>query len=183
MDTASAPPPGSPVAEEFALLIAALTAVPDFRKRKGRRHPLPGVLGLVVLGLMANCRSLSAISRYAQIHPDVLPPLGLPRPPSVPTLSRVLAGIDPAAVRAALLGFTQALLQRRGHTPCVAAIDMARACAGSTRARARLTSCTSLPMTPRWCSIRCWCPRSGTRWRLPSSGSAPSPPSSPASRC
>ena len=123
MDTASAPPPGSPVAEEFALLIAALTAVPDFRKRKGRRHPLPGVLGLVVLGLMANCRSLSAISRYAQIHPDVLPPLGLPRPPSVPTLSRVLAGIDPAAVRAALLGFTQALLQRRGHTPCVAAID------------------------------------------------------------
>jgi hypothetical protein len=113
----------APVAEEFALLRAALNTVPDFRHRKGRRHPLSGVLGLVVLGLMANCRSLSAISRYAQIHPEILPPLGLIRPPSVPTLSRVLAGIDPAAVRTALLRFTQALLARRGHMPAVIAID------------------------------------------------------------
>lgn len=118
--TATAP---SPVADEFALLLAALGTVPDFRKRKGRRHPLPGVLGLVVLGLMANCRSLSAISRYAQIHPAVLAPLGLIRPPSVPTLSRVLAGIDPGAVRTALLSFTQTLLARRDQTPAVAAID------------------------------------------------------------
>ena len=33
--------------------------MPDFRKRKGRRHLLPGLLGLVVLGLMANGRSLA----------------------------------------------------------------------------------------------------------------------------
>ncbi|MDQ3692635.1 MAG: transposase family protein [Chloroflexota bacterium] len=96
---------------------------PDFRQRKGRRHPVPGVLGVVMLGLMASCRSLSAISRYAQIHPDVLPPLGLIRPPSVPTLSRVLAGIDPGQVRAALLHFTQTLLARRGQVPEVVAID------------------------------------------------------------
>lgn len=113
----------SPVAEEFALLLAALGTVPDFRKRKGRRHPLPGVLGLVVLGLMANCRSLSAISRYAQIHPEILTPLGLIRPPSVPTLSRILAGIDPAAVRTALLGFTQGLLARRDQVPATVALD------------------------------------------------------------
>lgn len=123
MDTVAPPAPPSPVAEEFALLLAALGTVPDFRKRKGRRHPLPGVLGLVVLGLMANCRSLSAISRYAQIHPAILPTLGLIRPPSVPTLSRVLAGIEPAAVRTALLGFTQALLARRTQVPAVVAID------------------------------------------------------------
>jgi DDE_Tnp_1-associated len=117
------PTPASPVAEEFALLLAALGTVPDFRKRKGQRHPLPGVLGLVVLGLMANCRSLSAISRYAQMHPDILPPLGLIRPPSVPTLSRVLAGIAPAAVRTALLDFTQNLLTRRGAVPDIVALD------------------------------------------------------------
>ncbi len=122
MDTITAHPP-SAVADEFALLLAALGTVPDFRQRKGRRHPLPGVLGLVVLGLMANCRSLSAISRYAQIHPEILPALGLLWPPSVPTLSRVLAGIDPAAVRAALLHFTQALLVRRGAVPEVVALD------------------------------------------------------------
>lgn len=115
--------PPAPVADEFALLVTALGTVPDFRQRKGRRHPLPGVLGLVVLGLMTNCRSLSAISRYAQIHPDVLPPLGLIRPPSVPTLSRVLAGIDPEQVRGALLRFTQTLLARRGQVPEVVAID------------------------------------------------------------
>ena len=40
MDTAAAPPSGSPVAEEFALLLAALDTVPDFRKRKGRRCPV-----------------------------------------------------------------------------------------------------------------------------------------------
>ncbi len=113
----------APVAEEFALLRAALNTVPDFRHRKGRRHLLSGVLGLVVLGLMANCRSLSAISRYAQIHPDILAPLGLIRAPSVPTLSRVLAGIDPAAVRTALLGFTQTLLARREQVPAVVAVD------------------------------------------------------------
>lgn len=115
--------PTSPVADEFALLLIALGPVPDFRKRKGRRHPLPGLLGLVVLGLMANCRSLSAISRYAQIHPELLAPLGLIRPPSVPTLSRVLAGIDPAAVRTALLAFTHTLLARRGTVPVTVALD------------------------------------------------------------
>ena len=115
--------PASPVADEFALLLAALGTVPDFRQRKGRRHPLPGILGLVVLGLMANGRSLSAISRYAQIHPEILAPLGLIRPPSVPTLSRVLAGIDPAAVRTALLAFTRTLRARRGTVPVTVAID------------------------------------------------------------
>ena len=123
MESPSAAAPASPVAEEFALLVEGLGAIPDFRQRKGRRHPLPGVLALVVLGLMANCRSLSAISRYAQIHPEILPSLGLTRPPSVPTLSRVLAGIDPAAVRAALLGFTQTLLTRRSQVPAVVALD------------------------------------------------------------
>ncbi|MBA2518224.1 MAG: transposase family protein [Chloroflexia bacterium] len=111
------------MAEEFALLLDALGTIPDVRNRKGRRHPLPGVLGLVVLGVMANCRSLSAISRYAQIHPDILPPLGLIRTPSVPTLSRVLAGIDPAVVRGALLGFTRTLLARRAQVPAVVALD------------------------------------------------------------
>lgn len=123
MEAPAASVPRSAVADEFALLVEVLGTIPDFRHWKGRRHPLPGVLGLVVLGLMANCRSLSAISRYGQIHPDVLAPLGLIRSPSVPTLSRVLAGVAPASVRAALLAFTQSLLRRRAQVPHVAAID------------------------------------------------------------
>ena len=81
MASASAPPVGSPAAEELALLLVALGSVRDLRRRKGRLHPLPGVLGLVVLELMDNCRSVSAISRDARIHPEVSAPLGLLRPP------------------------------------------------------------------------------------------------------
>lgn len=123
MDAPSVPHTRSAVADEFAVLVDILRTVPEFRKRKGPRHPLPGVLGLVVLGLMANCRSLSAISRYARIHPDILPVLGLIRPPSVPTLSRVLAGVDPGQVRIALLEFTRALLTTRTQVPDVVALD------------------------------------------------------------
>ncbi len=49
--------------------------------------------------------------------------MGLIRSPSVPALSRVLAGIDPAAVRTALLAFRQPLLARRGQGPEVVAPD------------------------------------------------------------
>ena len=65
-------PASSTVPEEFALLVAAFAAITDPRFARGKVHPLPGVLALVVLGLMAGCRSLSAISRFAQIHPEVL---------------------------------------------------------------------------------------------------------------
>jgi hypothetical protein len=71
------------------------------------------VLALVVLGVMAGCRSLSAISRYGQIHPEVLAPLGLRRTPSVATLHRLLRRVSVAEVRTALAAFTRQLLVRR----------------------------------------------------------------------
>jgi hypothetical protein len=106
----------SAVAEEFALLVASFAAVTDTRFARGRVHPLPGVLALVVLGLMAGCRSLSAISRYGQIHPEVLAPLGLRRSPSVATLHWLLRRVAVAEVRTALAAFTRHLLaaSRRG---------------------------------------------------------------------
>jgi DDE_Tnp_1-associated len=72
----SNPAVGAPSAsDEFALLMTALAQVADFRKPQGKHHPLPGVLALVVLGLMADCRSLSAIRRFGRCHPEVLPTL------------------------------------------------------------------------------------------------------------
>jgi hypothetical protein len=103
----------STVPEEFALLVASFAAITDPRFARGKVHPLPGVLALVVLGLMAGCRSLSAISRYGQIHPEVLEPLGLRRSPSVATLHRVLRRVAVAEVRAALAAFTRQLLATR----------------------------------------------------------------------
>jgi hypothetical protein len=106
-------PATSTVPEEFALLVAAFAAITDPRFARGKVHPLPGVLALMVLGLMADCRSLSAISRFGQIHPEVLAPLGLRRSPSVATLHRLLQRVSVGEVRTALAGFSQQLHQRR----------------------------------------------------------------------
>lgn len=116
--------PAAPtIADEFAALLTHLRTVPDHRHARGRVHPLPGVLGLVVLGLLAGCRNLSAIHRYARRYPEVLAALGLRRPPSIPTLSRVLGGVKPADLRAALATFTQALAQTQGADLTVVAVD------------------------------------------------------------
>jgi len=115
----------STVSEEFALLVASFAAITDSRFARGKVHPLPGVLALVVLGLMADCRSLSAISRYGQLHPEVLAPLGLRRSPSVATLHRLLRRISVGEVRAVLRDFTCHLQHQRtgGKAIGVAAVD------------------------------------------------------------
>jgi hypothetical protein len=113
----------SSVPSEFALLVTALGGVPDFRKRQGKLHPLSGTLALVVLGLMAGSRSLSAIRRFGRCHPEVLDPLGLRAVPSVATLSRILAGVEPATVRTALRVFAASVVAARHVAPTVVAMD------------------------------------------------------------
>lgn len=114
--------PASTVPEEFAVLRECLATVADPRFARGKVHPLPGVLGLAVLGLMAGGRSLSAISRFGQIHPEVLGPLGLRRRPSVATLSRLLGRVAVADIRQALRAFVQRLLTERGVTASAAVV-------------------------------------------------------------
>lgn len=118
-------PPAGPdtVPAEVALLHACLAEVSDHRKAKGRLYALPDLLSLVVLGLMAGCRSLSAIHRFGRCQDEVLPLLGLRWAPSVPTLSRVLAGLDTEALRQALLRFSQDLAQQRNVSTAVVAMD------------------------------------------------------------
>lgn len=117
------PPARSPAPDEFALLVAGLAQIPDVRKPQGKLYPLPGVLALVVLGLMGECRSLSAVRRFGRCHPELLPILGLRGVPSVPTLSRVLAGLRPEAVRDALRDVTRALATARDASMEVVAVD------------------------------------------------------------
>ena len=101
------------VDEEFALLRSCMSAIADPRQRRGRVHPLEGVLSLSVLGLMTHCRSLSDIHRFGELHPEALRELELRRSPSVPTLGRVLRGVSVAEVREALRTFAQQLLEVR----------------------------------------------------------------------
>jgi hypothetical protein len=125
MPAPPAPSPAATVPDEFAVLLACLQEVADPRRARGKVHPLAGVLGLTVLGLMAGCRSLSAVSRFGPIHPEVLGPLGLRRSPSVATLSRLLGRVAVADVRSALRTFVQRLLTGRGTgaSATAAAVD------------------------------------------------------------
>ncbi len=105
----------SSLPEEFALLQVCLATVCDFRKARGKVHPLVGTLCLTVLALMGGARSLSDINRWGKLHPEILAPLKLRRSPSVQTLSRLLRGVLVKEVRDALAQFAKQLNESRGE--------------------------------------------------------------------
>ena len=73
---------------------------------------------------MANCRSLSGIHRFGELHTAVLELLGLRRSPSVATLARLLRRVSVAQVAEALRSFAQQLLEgRHKGEPLVVAVD------------------------------------------------------------
>ena len=97
--------------QEFSLLRKELAKITDQRFRRGKVHPLEGVLSLTVLALMCGQRSLSAIYRFGDTHPHLLNLLGLRRSPSVATLSRLLRMVSVSEVRQALLTFVTELVE------------------------------------------------------------------------
>src|SRR3954464_11369063 len=87
-------------AAESIRLVQALKAVPDPRRRRGRRHGLQSVLLLAVQAVMAGAGSWGAIAQWAATAPQALGVCGAP--PSASTFRRVLAAVDITAVEAAL---------------------------------------------------------------------------------
>jgi predicted transposase YbfD/YdcC len=92
-------------------LLQRLAQVPDPRDRRGRRHPLAGVLAVATAAVLTGARSLAAITEWAADAPPlVLAALGVRRDPltgayRVPgetTLRRVLTTVDGDALDAAV---------------------------------------------------------------------------------
>ena len=86
-------------------LVDALADVPDSRSPHGRIHPLPAVLGLVVLALLMGRKSLAGIARFGRhFGTPLAQALGFRRgkTPSVSTLSRTLRVLDATAIENAL---------------------------------------------------------------------------------
>ena len=83
-----------------------LEGVTDPRDRRGVRHPLVSVGCLAVTGILAGCRSLTAIWEHAaDLEPADLGALGLEEGralPSESTIRRVLKDLDPAGLDARL---------------------------------------------------------------------------------
>ena len=98
-------------------LLQALSKVGDFRKSRGRRHPLVGILALGCAAALCGASSLAAVSQWGRDHgPRLLAKLGLTHfpGPSPATLCRVFSRVDAAALEQALTEWWQAWLPALG---------------------------------------------------------------------
>src|SRR5512140_30789 len=81
-------------------LLDLLAQVPDPRKRRGRRHPLAGLLAVGMAAVIAGSRSFAAIGQWAaDAGPEVLAVLGAVRGPAEEsTFRRAFALVSPDAL-------------------------------------------------------------------------------------
>jgi len=94
-------------APQYSHLCAALTDVPDPRKRRGRRYPWPVLLTLIAAALVSGQQGVRAVGQWAAEHAeDLIPRLALPgRVPSTATLRRALRAVDATALEERLARF------------------------------------------------------------------------------
>jgi len=83
-------------------LIEALAEIPDFRKARGRRHPLPSILALACCAVRCGYRSYSAMAEWGHIYgPRFTRILGFRgQRPSAVTLHTIFKGLDVATFEA-----------------------------------------------------------------------------------
>jgi hypothetical protein len=104
-------PDDVPFAFSLHALAAHLHTVPDRRKRRGRRYPLPVLLTLAVVAKLAGQSRVEAIADWARLRAaDLVRLFGLKHAtmPHPSTWSRVLGhAVDPVALEQALTTFFQ----------------------------------------------------------------------------
>jgi DDE_Tnp_1-associated/Transposase DDE domain len=91
--------------DRTASLLECFATLPDPRSKQGRRYPLPAVLGLSVVAMLAGMTSLEAIAQFGRLWgPRLAPLLGFRsgKTPSKATLSRTFRGVSAGAVEAVL---------------------------------------------------------------------------------
>lgn len=91
---------------ELKSLSAVFAQIQDHRDPRGVRHPLPALLALVFLGLLARIREMAVLQRWAEVHwLQLKEPLGFTREerPHATTISRALSGCSVAEFSQAFL--------------------------------------------------------------------------------
>lgn len=98
-------------------LLQALAEVSDFRKLRGKRHPLLAILALGCVAALCGANGLTAVSQWGREHScTLLAKLGFTHfpGPSPATLCRVFSQVDVAALEQALTKWWQAWLPGLG---------------------------------------------------------------------
>lgn len=92
-------------------LLSFLAAVPDPRSRRGRRHPLTAILGLVCCAIMCGAKSYAAIAQWGHDQDIALMhQLGFTRkPPKLGGIRKVLMALSPKAFEDALTRWAESL--------------------------------------------------------------------------
>ena len=98
--------PFSPIpAARCHYLLDLLAQVPDPRKRRGRRHPLAGLLAVGIAAVIAGSRSFAAIGQWAaDAGPEALAVLGAARGPAEESTFRRAFALVSADVLDQVLG-------------------------------------------------------------------------------
>lgn len=94
-------------------LLEVLAEIPDVRKARGKRHPLPAILALLCVAALCGYRSYSAAAEWARNYPqELVRALGFthPKPPCAATLCQVLRQLDREQVEAKLGEWAEGVL-------------------------------------------------------------------------
>src|SRR5499426_4473141 len=112
-------------------LIEVLAAIPDFRRNRGKRHPLAAILALACSAMLCGYRSYTAIAEWGRHYgAPLVQALGFThRTPCAATLHTVLRRVDREALEAKLGAWAEALL---GEAPRPQAVEDAMAIDGKT---------------------------------------------------
>jgi len=97
-------------------LIEILSEIPDFRKAKGKRHPLTAILGMACASIMCGARSYSAIAEWGRNYDrEFIEALGFThkKTPCVATLHIIFKNIDVKLVESKLGEWAEGVL---GHS-------------------------------------------------------------------
>jgi len=110
----------------FAGLLAALEAIPDPRRRQGRRYPLAPLLLFSVLAVLAGATSYRGILTFIGVHRERLNAVfgaRFRRAPAVNTLRGLFLALEPAELEAAFREHARALADRAPARGRVVALD------------------------------------------------------------